>query len=213
MEKILYICSLKIKSGKNIKIMKTLEEYHEEVKRKAIDQWAKGDYTAFKNMENDPVINLLLSALSYQAYHIRKEIDLYEENILRDFRDRIIPFHLIKPVPAFSIVETGMMKDFEDTVVDENCPFEFRKYLFYPLLETRIMNARLENIYQEGKSVWVELQSANPIENLSGLSFYLDDISDPVEIEAIRHGDYEFPLIKPCLSFPSIYPCQIFPTL
>jgi len=43
--------------------MKAFEEYHKEVKRKAIEQWAEGDHTAFRNMENDPVINLLLSSL------------------------------------------------------------------------------------------------------------------------------------------------------
>ena len=178
--------------------MKTFEEYSEEVRKNAIDLWKKGDHTAFKNMEDDPVINLLLSALSYQAFHIQKNIEQYEENTLRNFRDRIIPFHLIKPMPAFSIVETKMIKtnDIKERIADETCVFEFKKFKFVPLLKTKIINAELRIVNPRGDNVWVELQSAYPIENLSGLSFYIDT-PEPIGIESIRYGDYELPLIKP----------------
>jgi len=182
--------------------MKTLEEYREEVKKNAIDQWRKEGHTAFKNMENDPVIDLLLSALSYQAFYIQKNIGQYEENTLRDFRDRTIPFHLIKPVPAFSIVETKPVKTSNNDetgtgrILDETCIFEFKKSKFAPLLKTRIVNAEIKNIRQQEKNSWIEIQFANPVENLSGLSFYIDT-SELIDIEAIRYNDYELPLIKP----------------
>ncbi len=180
--------------------MKTFEEYHNEIKKNAIDQWTKEGCVAFKNMENDPVINLLLSALSYQAFHIQKSIEQYEESALRNLRDRIVPFHLIKPIPAFSIVETKIAKTSNDSIgeniIDETCAFEFKKSKFAPLLKTKIINAELKNVNQQGKSVWVELQFTKPLEDISGLSFYID-APKPVDIEAIRCGDYEFPLLKP----------------
>jgi hypothetical protein len=179
--------------------MKTLEEYYKEVKKNAIDHWTKEGHTAFKNMENDPVINLLLSALSYQAFHIQKNIEQYEENTLRNFCDRIVPFHLIKPTPAFSIVETKIAKasdETEEKIIDESSIFEFKRSKFVPLLKTKILNAELENVKQQGKNIRITLQSDNPIENLSGLSFYVDT-PETVNIETITWNDYELPLIKP----------------
>ena len=179
--------------------MKTFEEYYKEVKKNAIDHWTKEGHTAFKNMENDPVINLLLSALSYQAFHIQRDIAQYEENTLRNFRDRTVPFHLLKPTPAFSIVETQMVKASDETVekiIDESCVFEFKRSKFVPLLETKIINAELKNVTQQGKNIRIELQSDNPVENISGLSFYVDT-PDAVNIETIKWNGYELPLIKP----------------
>ena len=179
--------------------MKTFEEYNKEVKKNAIDRWAQEGHTTFKNMENDPVINLLLSALSYQAFHIQKNIEQYEENTIRNFCDRIVPFHLIKPTPAFSIVEAKIAKaagDIAEKIIDETCLFEFKRSKFVPLLQTKIINAELENENQEGNTIWLTLQCANPPESLSGFSFYIDT-PDTVNIETIRWNGYNLPLIKP----------------
>jgi len=184
--------------------MKTFKEYHEEVKKNAIDQWRKEGHSAFKDMENDPVINLLLSALSYQAYHIQSMVEKQEENTLRKLCDRIIPFHLTKAVPAFSIVETKLIKAknsdeaITEKIVDEACSFEFKKSNFVSLLETKIIQAEIKTLHQEGKSLWIELQLDNPIKSLSGLSFYINN-PETTSIEAIRFNDEPLPLIKPSL--------------
>jgi len=184
--------------------MKTFDQYSREVKKNAIDQWTKDGHTAFNNMENDPVINLLLSALSYQAFHIQKNIEQYEEHTIRNVCDRIVPFRLLKPMPAFSIVETKIAKSFNETeskIIDESCVLEFKKSKFIPLLKTKILNAELKNVNQQGSTVWVELQTVNPIENLSGLSLYLGtshlDVAETINIETIKWNDYKLPLIKP----------------
>ena len=181
--------------------MKTFEEYNKEIKERIIDQWIKeGQHV--KNMENDPVINLLLSALSYQAYHIHKNCHQSEEKILRELRDRILPFHLIKPIPAFSVVETKLKQGNDEKTMDETCVFEFannkkQKFNFAPLLNTKIINAELEMIDQVDEKVWkFKLQSAKPLTNLSGLSFYMGT-HEKIEIERIKYCDEELPLIKP----------------
>ena len=157
--------------------------------------WRKEGHVA-KNVENDPVINLLLSALSYQAFHIHKNIEQSEEKILREFRDRIIPFHLIKPVPAFSIIETKMLKSAVENMVDASSLFEFKRSKFLPLLETKVINAEVINVNQYDKNINLKLKSESPLESLSGVSFYIDT-TEPVNIMAIKYGDYELPLIKP----------------
>jgi len=181
--------------------MKTFEEYNKEVKKNIIDLWAKGGHSA-KNMENDPIVNLLLTALAYQTFHVHKNIDQFEEKTFQELRNRIIPFHLLKPVPAFSIVETALKEGCEEKIIDETCSFEFansqkQKFNFVPLLNTKIMNVELKIQDQLEKNVWrVELQSENPIENLSELSFFLDT-PEQIEIESIRCDYDELPLIKP----------------
>jgi len=181
--------------------MKRFEEYNQEIKKKIIDQWIKEGHSA-QNIDNDPVINLLLTALSYQTFHIHKNIDQFEEKTIQELRNRTIPFHLLKPVPAFSIVETSLKAECEEKMVDETCSFEFlnskkQKFVFAPLLNTKIVNAELKVRDQLEENRWsFELISHHPIENLSGLSFFLDT-QEQIEIKSIRCGYDELPLIKP----------------
>jgi len=181
--------------------MKTFEEYNKEIRESIIDHWMRDGYTV-KNMESDPVINLLLSALAYQAFHIHNKINQYEEHTVREFRDRILPFYLIKPIPAFSIVEAKLKDGANEKLMDETCPFEFtnskkQKFTFTPLLNTKIVNAELTMRSQLAENTWrVELKSSQPIDNLSGISF-LVNTREPIEIESITYQNEKLPLLKP----------------
>lgn len=181
--------------------MKTFDDYNKEIRKNIIDRWVKEGHNA-KNVGNDPVINMLLSALSFQAFHIQKNINWFEEKTVRELRDRMIPFHLLKPVPAFSVIETKLKEGCGEKMVDETCSFEFtnsrkQKFTFAPLCNTKIINAELKIINQIEENIWrIELQSNAPLENLSGLSFYLD-IEESVEIESIKYGNMVLPLVKP----------------
>ena len=181
--------------------MKTFEDYFNEVKKIIIDHWTKTGQSV-RNMENDPVVNLLLSAFSFQAYQIHSKVERIENKTVRDFRDRSLPFHLIKPLPAFSIAETKLKEGCSEKILDENSAFEFQnsskqKISFTPLLKTKVINAELTMAFQSEEKVWrVKLQSNEPIGNLSGVSLYLDTDKN-IEIKSIRCGDFEYPLIKP----------------
>jgi hypothetical protein len=181
--------------------MKTFDDYYKEIKQNIIDHWTREGHSV-RNMENDPVVNLLLSALSYQAYHIHNKIDQFENKTIREFRDRTLPYHLIKPVPAFSIVEAKLIEGCNEKIMDETCAFEFQnskkqKITFVPLLQTKLIDAELKMAYQLEENVWrVQLQAAKPIANLSGVSFYLDT-NEPIEIESITCEGERLPLIKP----------------
>ena len=175
--------------------MKKYEEYNKEIKKNVIDQWKKDGNKAFNNMENDPVIELLLSSLSYQAFQIRKNIEQYEESTVRNLRDCVIPFNLIKPTPAFSIIQTNI-NDVSEKTIDETCIFEFNKLNFVPLLKTKIINTELKIVEQRDNTILVKLESAFPIESLSGLSFFINT-DENVNIESIKWNGIELPLIKP----------------
>jgi hypothetical protein len=181
--------------------MKAFEEYNREIRKNIIDQWAKSGHN-IAGLENDPVINLLLSALAYQAYHIHRDIDQYEEKLFKNMRDRTLPYQLTKPVPAFSVLEAAVKPGSGEKILDENCSFDFvnskkQKVVFSPILSTKVMCATLSMAEQLQENVWkVILESKEPIESLSGLSFYLDTL-EPVEIESVKFRNKELPLIKP----------------
>jgi hypothetical protein len=181
--------------------MKTFEEFNRENRRTIIDQWAKSGHN-IAGLENDPVINLLLSALSYQAYQIYRSINQTEEKMFRNLRDRTLPYQLTKPIPAFSIIETALKPGCGEKLIDENCSFDFvnskkQKISFSPILTTKLLSASVTMTEQLKDNVWkVVLTSKEPVESLSGLSFYLDT-NEPVEIESITFRNKEFPLIKP----------------
>jgi len=181
--------------------MKTFEEYNKEIRKNIIDQWAKTGYHV-SGMENDPVINLFISAISFQAFHLQKNINQFEEKTIHELLNRTVPFHLIKPIPAFSIIETGLKPDCNEKIMDETCSFEFinqkkQKISFTPLLNTKVINAKLSMVEHLKDNVWtIDLQSPEPLESLSGLSIYIDT-QEAIEIESIKYQNRVLPLIKP----------------
>ena len=184
--------------------MNTFEDYNREIIEAAVKYWQNNDANeSFRGMENDPVVNLLLTVLSYQGFQIEKNIEDYERNTVRNLRDRIIPHHLIKPVPSFSIVETQISDATEDAceqIIDENNLFEFeklkKKYTFFPLLKTKIINAECEEISRNENSIIVRLSSKQNIQDLSGISFHFD-CQGFAEVEKIMVQNNSLQLIKP----------------
>lgn len=185
--------------------MKTPEQYYKEVIDRAISLWEKNKKEdRFQDMENDPVVNLLLKALAHQSYLIQNDMEHYEENMLHNLRDRIVPHHLTQPVPAFSIVQAKLKKEVEPIIVDENYKFEFKnnkeEYHFTPLLTTKIINAEVRNVKYDGEAntLFCTLKSDKEIRDMSGVSFYFDT-DEPVESVKIveRNSEVEMPIIKP----------------
>jgi len=181
--------------------MKAFEEFNRENRKNIIDQWAKSGHNIV-GLENDPVINLLLSALSYQAYQIYRNINQSEEKLFRNFRDRTLPFHLTKPAPAFSILETSLKAGCAEKTLDENCSFEFvnskkQRIMLAPLCTTKVISATVNMKEQVEPHVCkIALELLEPLESLTGLSFYVNS-SEPVEINSIKIRNKELPLIKP----------------
>jgi hypothetical protein len=100
------------------------------------------------------------------------------------------------------MVETKLIEGCHEKIVDDTCAFEFQnsnkqKITFVPLLNTKVIDAELKMAYQLEENVWrIQLQSAVPITDISGLSFYLDT-NEHIEIESITCCGERLPLIKP----------------
>ncbi|MDR2010203.1 MAG: hypothetical protein LBQ22_06955 [Bacteroidales bacterium] len=185
--------------------MDTNKEYinhYEIIKEEAVKQWETEKNEVFNGIEDDPVIKLLLQALAYQSYSIENNIKEYKENIITELRDRLIPYHLIKATPSFSIIETKLKKEYEESsiIIDENSFFELakskKKYKFFPLFKTKIINAHISNKQINSyDNILIELTSDTGISDLSGVSFYVDS-AVPVDI-SVKYMGQELKIIKP----------------
>lgn len=183
--------------------MDTFDDFYKEIKETAIEHWKRDSYDTFRDVGDDPVVNLFLSAFAYQAFKIQRNIEEFETKTTQEFRDQVLPFNLIKPTPAFSIIQTKMAKPIGEEnnvkIADESCTFEFvkgkHKFNFSPLLQTKIINAELKVQEKTDRLFLVDIHPLSPIIDLSGVSFYFD-YDATLDIE-IHYNGKQLPLIKP----------------
>ena len=184
---------------------KSLDNHRKELIRQALELWDyKGD---LKDIEKDPVVKLLFSALAYQSHSITQEIGAFQEMTINEFRNKMIPFYLIKPFPAYSVVETKIPEATNPKAepiltfkVDESCTFDFEntKIPFAPLFNTTILNAAVTDrkIRQNSNAIELTLTSKNVIDNFAGASIYVDGAGDHSDVEVLLNNR-PLPLIKP----------------
>ena len=213
-----------------------------ELLKKAIDQWIQegffnyeDDGTSFSkkrfdtseedaiihNMENDPVVNLFMTALSHQTNLLKEQISNIQSSLLSEFVKLTSPYHLTRAVPALSLMQTCPAGGYESTWVDDSSVIllekksktkmrfkELEKFSFLPLLKTKILNVKLKSLRRTSRNTFeMEMVSETSIGNLSGMSLYLprlransmqifvNDISLPV----ISMNDFE--RVPLCQSF------------
>ena len=184
---------------------KSFEQHRRQLIREAIEHWDENG--ELLNIENDPVVKLFFSALAYQSYSISREIASFKDKVVSEFRNKLIPYHLIKPFPALSVIETRLGKNKDASVkpltsfkVDEKCVFEFgkTKMPFAPLFKTTIVDAKIAEIQADynNNTLQVTLASNEVIEDFSGMSFYFEDSEMIPDVEISLNNRF-LPVIKP----------------
>ena len=184
---------------------KTLDFHRKEIIQKALEMWEDKD--ALHDIEKDPIVKLLLSALAYQSHTVLQEMDTFKEETINEFRNKLIPYYLIKPFPAYSIIQTKIKENLKDKLapmttfwVDEKSIFEFgkKKYPFVPLFITKIIQATVTNheVNKQTNAIELTLTCNDVIEDFSGLSFYLEGIGVNEDVEILLDNK-PLPVIKP----------------
>lgn len=183
----------------------SFEQHRRKLLKEAIAHWdERGE---LRDIEYDPVVKLLFSALAWQSHSISREITTFQKKIISEFRNKLIPYHLIKPTPAFSIIETRLKKNTDSRlepltsyIVDEKTEFEFGKdkIKFTPLFKTKIVDAKIadKQINKDDYTIQLKLSAASVIDDFSGLSFYFEESKMTPDIE-ISLNDHPLPLISP----------------
>ena len=184
---------------------KTFEQHRRQLIKEALEYWdERGEV---REIEKDPVMKLLFTALAYQSHSISREISNFQEKTVNELRNKLIPYHLIKPFPALSILQTKIGKNKNDSIeslpsfiVDEKTVFKFgkNKMQFSPLFETKIVNAEIakKQIDESDYTIRLELSSEVTVDDFSGMSFYFEDIKSAPDIK-ISLNDQFLPLIRP----------------
>ncbi len=195
----------------------SFEEHREEIIGQALEKWKESE--ELKDIELDPVIKLLFSALSSQSYTITQQMDEFRQQVVNEFRDSTLPYHLIKPFPAFSLLQTGIKGDnntvensLDCFIAGEDTYFEFgkSKTRFTPLLETKIIQAQLTDnaVNAEEQEITYTLSSPLFIEDYAGLSLYVEHADRELDI-TVRIDGQEVPVVSPAayesLPFNSLF--------
>ena len=184
---------------------KTLDFHRKEIIRQALEMWdERGD---IRDIEKDPVIKLLFQALAYQSHSVLQEMETFKEQTINEFRNKLIPYYLIKPFPAYSIIQTKIKENTKEKVapltsfwVDEKSSFDFgkKKYSFAPLFNTKIVLATIsdQKVNKKEHTIALTLSCKDVIEDFSGLSFFLEGMGINEDVE-ITMDNKVLPVIKP----------------
>ena len=192
----------------------------------ALKLWEKEGYltecdenSPFYNIENDPIVKFFMIALAHQTNIIKEEIFNFKNNLLDEFTENIIPYNLIKPIPAFSIIQTAKDKTIEnECYANAETPFILEKesgigktkekeiFQFIPLLETKIINAQILKVQKlESNKFSVRISYNEFNKDLSGVSFYFpksvfSDLTISINnkiLPLIKPNDFEkFPFVN-----------------
>ena len=147
----------------------------EELLREAVNVWRQSDRSdALEGLENDPVMRLMITALAYQANESASDLEVIKQEVLQDFANLLVPYEVGHAVPATVAVQLALEDGVQEVMLNENSEFslEGTAYTFIPLLETRLLNARVRSISRiDGRRWKVTLAFKQAISDLSGLCF------------------------------------------
>ena len=147
----------------------------EELLREAVNVWRQSDRNdALEGLENDPVMRLMITALAYQANESASDLEEIKQEVLQDFANLLVPYEVGHAVPATVAVQLALEDGVQEIELNGNSEFslEGTAYTFIPLLETRLLNARVRSISRiDGRRWKVSLTFKQAISDMSGLCF------------------------------------------
>ncbi|MBQ3845346.1 MAG: hypothetical protein II817_10280 [Bacteroidales bacterium] len=158
----------------------------------------------YNGMENDPIINLILTAVVYESNLLKDELNTFHDKLIDDCLDLMLPYNLACPVPAMALMESYPNKGKKSIILDDSTRFMIKKknskaktpLSFYPILKTKLVNAKIENINRVSDNTWnVDLYLQDSDDSLAGITFYFDDMHF-ADIK-VSHKNKEIPIIKP----------------
>ena len=189
----------------------------DELLKKAIEVWRKSDQSeTLEEMETDPVISLLMTALAYQANELENNLDQMKADVLEEFAHMLTPYETGHAIPATALVATALSEQLEEVEMGTQHIFTLgeQKVEFMPLLRSRVLNATLESTVRlDGRRWKVTLLFRSPVTDLSGFCFAIknqnyrdvDVTIDGETLPIIKPWDYSDLPMSPCFSIDSIF--------
>ena len=176
-----------------------IKQRADELLKKAVEVWQKSDQSdMLEDIEKDPVVSLLITALAFQANETESEMEQMKADVLEEFAHVLTPYDKGHAIPATVVVETALSDDVAEMEIDERQVFMLKdsEIGFLPLLRVRVLNVSLQSVVRlDGRRWKVSLASKSPVSDLSGFCFAIKnmnfrDLSVSVKGQVL-------PLIKP----------------
>ena len=149
----------------------------EELTREAISIWRQSEREdKLGGIENDPVFNLLLTALAHQANQLDADIERLKNEVYEEISSKLIPYRICGAVPATAAVSLMPEGSSKIVRVDTDTTFTLTDstFSFLPLLKSRAYNVEIgAPVRLDGRRWQVGLSFPGPVENLDGWTFAL----------------------------------------
>ena len=180
-----------------------------------------GKESDFSNLQNDPVVQILLGAVMHQTTLLSDDINRLRQEVTDQYLHLTTPDALNRPAPAVALMQLCKsarvgLSNREATFVDEETVFKLgdsrspqsEKYNFIPLLKSRVVDAEVVSLTRKSDHVWqIEISENEQIKTLSGVTFYIRNslgcesiriFSDGKEIPVSQLYEFsELPFIRP----------------
>ncbi len=170
-----------------------------ELTKEAVSIWEQSNSSeSLEGIEQDPVLSLFMTALAYQANEIDNEIEQFKTDIINEFSQMLIPYDRTNAVPATAVVEVSPNENVPMLTLDHKTHFNLSDsdFEFIPLLNTKVYNCSVTSVVRLDERRWkVKLDSKEPINNLSGLTFTIGN-SNFQDLKVFMQG-FPLPVIKP----------------
>ena len=173
----------------------------EELTREAVSIWRQSEREdKLEGIENDPVFNMLLTALAYESNQLDAEIESLKEDIYEELTSRLVPYGVSGAVPATAAVSLAPESGLRSVRVDADTNFKLSEsdFSFTPLLKSLVLGVEIgAPVRLDGRRWQIPLSFTAPVDNLNGWTFALADKSfrdltvslDGREVELIRPWD------------------------
>lgn len=165
----------------------------------AIKIWRQSPQNeALEGMENDAVMNLLMTALAFQMNDADNEIERLKEEVVSEYMRMLTPYEMGHAVPASAVVEVSLNRNIPEWDVDTGSIFKMSgtQYEFMPILHTRVIGGYVKSVTRlDGRRWNVTLAFNSPVRDLSGFSFAVKNMLFH-DLKVSYKGVY-LPLVRP----------------
>lgn len=175
----------------------------EDLMVQAMEIWRTSDKSEqLEGLQNDPIFRLLLTAIAYQANEQDAELEQLKTDIMQELENQMTFDDAGKALPATAVVKTAPIKSVGSLDVGSHLVFSIgsdTKYLFEPLLSTRVYNINVGKVAQlDGRRWLVSLDFGKyPVRNLKGFAFVIaNPMFHGLSVSMADNG-MELPLIAP----------------
>ena len=171
----------------------------EELLHEAINIWRHSDDNdKLEGLENDPIMKLMITALAYQANENISDLEVMKAEVLEEYAQLLTPYEVGHAVPATAVVSTMPQDTLTEIELNSQSTFTLNgtSHQFIPLLNTRILNAKISHLTRiDGRRWKLSITLNAPVKDIAGFAFAVKN-QNYYELK-VSLNKQTLPIIKP----------------